>query len=77
MGVITGEAAADLIGPAQAPLLDRKERFLLGSRSELAPVWKGYGVQPQTDDLEHSAAVVLVDARGRPHSCRQPDAGAR
>jgi protein SCO1/2 len=22
-------------------------------------------VQPQTDDLEHSASVVLVDARGR------------
>jgi protein SCO1 len=42
-----------------------RARFLLGSRSELAPVWKGYGVQPQTDDLEHSASVVLVDARGR------------
>jgi protein SCO1 len=42
-----------------------RARFLLGSRSQLAPVWKGYGVQPQTDDLEHSASVVLVDARGR------------
>jgi protein SCO1 len=42
-----------------------RARFLLGSRAELAPVWKGYGVQPQTDDLEHSATVVLVDAQGR------------
>jgi protein SCO1 len=42
-----------------------RARFLLGTREELAPVWRGYGVQPQTDDLEHSASVVLVDARGR------------
>ena len=42
-----------------------RARFLLGSRPELAPVWKGYGVQPQTDDLDHSASVVLVDAKGR------------
>jgi protein SCO1 len=42
-----------------------RARFLLGTREELAPVWRGYGVQPQTDDLEHSASVVLVDAAGR------------
>jgi protein SCO1 len=42
-----------------------RARFLLGTRDELAPVWKGYGVQPQTDALEHSAAVVLVDGSGR------------
>jgi protein SCO1 len=42
-----------------------RARFLLGTRDELAPVWRGYGVQPQTDDLEHSANVVLVDAQGR------------
>jgi protein SCO1/2 len=42
-----------------------RARFLLGSRAELAPVWKGYGVQPQTGSLEHSATVVLVDAAGR------------
>jgi protein SCO1 len=39
--------------------------FLLGTRAQLAPVWDGYGVQPQTTDLDHTAAVVLVDARGR------------
>ena len=42
-----------------------RARFLLGSRAQLAPVWKGYGVQPQTGSLEHSATVVLVDASGR------------
>jgi protein SCO1/2 len=42
-----------------------RARFLLGDRSELAPVWKGYGVQPQTADLDHSASVVLVDGDGR------------
>ncbi len=40
--------------------------FLLGSRQELAPVWRSFGVQPQEDGLEHSARVVLLDAAGRP-----------
>jgi len=38
--------------------------FALGSRSELAPVWKGFSVQPQRGDLEHTARLVLVDADG-------------
>jgi len=42
-----------------------RARFLLGDESELAPVWRGYGVQPQAGALDHSAAVVLVDAQGR------------
>jgi len=42
-----------------------RARFLLGTRAELAPVWKGYGVQPQAGKLDHSATVVLVDAAGR------------
>jgi protein SCO1/2 len=56
-----------------------RARFLLGTREELEPVWTGYGVQPQTDDLEHSASVVLVDAEGRqrvgfPHDQLTPEA---
>ena len=39
-------------------------RFLLGTKAELAPVWKGFAVQPQSDRLEHSAHTVLADARG-------------
>ena len=42
-----------------------RARFLLGSREELASVWKGYGVLPQTAALDHSVSVVLVDAHGR------------
>ena len=39
-------------------------RFVLGSRAELRRVWRGYGVQPQRDDLEHTARIVLVDGDG-------------
>ena len=38
--------------------------FALGTRAELAPVWKGFAVQPQREDLEHTARLVLVDAKG-------------
>ena len=27
-------------------------------------MWKGFFVQPQRDDLEHTARLVLVDAEG-------------
>ncbi len=39
-------------------------RFVLGSRPELRRVWEGYGVQPQLDDLDHTARIVLVDGDG-------------
>lgn len=39
-------------------------RFVLGSRTELRRVWRGYGVQPQLDDLDHTARIVLVDGKG-------------
>jgi protein SCO1/2 len=38
--------------------------FLLGTRAELAPVWKGFAVRPQEGKLEHSAHTVLADVRG-------------
>jgi protein SCO1/2 len=40
-------------------------RFLLGSQAQLAPVWKGFGIQPQADGKDHSAYVVVVDRQGR------------
>jgi protein SCO1/2 len=40
-------------------------RFLLGDRAELEPVWRAFGIQPQTDGKEHSAYVVVVDGAGR------------
>lgn len=38
--------------------------FVLGSRSELEPLWKGYAIQAQTEKVEHQARITLVDARG-------------
>ena len=53
-------------------------RFVLGSRDELAPVWRGYGIAPQRGKLDHSAYVVLVDRQGLqrigfPHSQLTPE----
>jgi protein SCO1/2 len=39
-------------------------RFLVGSRAQLAPLWKAYGIQPQGKGFEHSARVLLIDRRG-------------
>jgi protein SCO1 len=38
--------------------------FVLGSRNRLRRLWKGYFVQPQREDLEHTARLVVVDPRG-------------
>ena len=38
--------------------------FVLGSRAQLRPVWKGYAIQPQTASEEHLARIVLVDKKG-------------
>ncbi len=38
--------------------------FLLGSRSELRPVWDGFYIAPQTVTQEHQARFTLVDKRG-------------
>jgi protein SCO1/2 len=43
----------------------KRLRFALGERSDLRPVWDGFSVQPQRDDLEHTGRLVLVDAQGR------------
>jgi protein SCO1 len=40
-------------------------RWVLGREPQLARLWTAYGVQPQTDKLEHSASTVLLDATGR------------
>ena len=38
--------------------------FVLGSRAELEPVWKGFAIQPQAVNQEHQARFTLVDKRG-------------
>jgi protein SCO1 len=39
-------------------------RFILGSRAQLRPVWKGFFITPQRITEEHLARITLVDARG-------------
>jgi protein SCO1/2 len=39
-------------------------RFVLGSREELARVWRGFAIRPQGRGAEHQARIVLVDGRG-------------
>jgi protein SCO1/2 len=38
--------------------------FVLGSRAQLRPIWKGFGVRPERVTEEHSARITLVDAHG-------------
>jgi protein SCO1 len=45
--------------------LTGRMRFLLGTAAQLAPVWDAYGIAPQRRGRDHSAYVILLDARGR------------
>jgi protein SCO1 len=38
--------------------------WVLGSRDELRPLWKGFAIAPQTVTREHQARFTLVDKRG-------------
>jgi protein SCO1/2 len=38
--------------------------FLVGPRAHLKRLWSAYAVQPQREDLEHTARLVLVDPKG-------------
>lgn len=41
-------------------------RWLLGSKAELAKVWRKYGIEVRrtTGDIEHTDAIYLIDSRG-------------
>jgi protein SCO1/2 len=39
--------------------------FLLGSRAQLEPVWRAFGIAPQSKGVDHSSYTVIVDAQGR------------
>ena len=66
---ISVDPAHDTPARARAFLLKQsmtgRMDFLLGSRAQLERAWEGFGIQPQTRRLEHSAHVVVADARGR------------
>jgi protein SCO1/2 len=65
---VSVDPANDTPQRAQTFLLQQhmtgRMRFLLGTRAQLAPVWRAFGIRPQTASLEHSAHVVLADATG-------------
>jgi len=58
----------DTPGRAQAFLAKQRATgridFVLGSRAELRPVWKGFAILPQSVTQEHQARFTLVDPRG-------------
>jgi protein SCO1/2 len=66
---VSVDPANDTPRSAQAFLLEQKMKgrmeFLLGARSQLAPLWRAFGIAPEAKGREHSAYVVLVDRRGR------------
>ena len=65
---VSVDPATDTRRLASAFLLEQqmtgRMEFLLGTRAQLAPVWKAFGIRPQESRLEHSAHVVLADRRG-------------
>ena len=45
--------------------LTGRMRYLVGTRAQLEPVWRAYGIQPQGEGFEHTASTVIVDGAGR------------
>jgi protein SCO1 len=67
---VSVDPAHDTPDTAEAFLVKRglsagRMHFLLGTRAQLQPVWKAYGIRPQGKGFEHTARVVLIDKRGR------------
>ena len=65
---ISVDPPRDTAQRARAFLEEQRARhridFVLGSRSELRPIWRGFAVQPQSIRQEHQARFTLVDKRG-------------
>jgi protein SCO1 len=57
----TAQSARAFLGKQR---MTGRMRFVLGSRGQLRPIWDGYAVEPQLDDLDHTARIVLVDPKG-------------
>jgi protein SCO1 len=66
---VSVDPANDTPASARAFLLEQsmtgRMDFLLGSRKELEPVWRAFGIAPQRRGRDHSAYTVLVDGAGR------------
>jgi protein SCO1/2 len=56
--------------PASARAFNRKAkmtgrlRWVLGTRRQLQPLYRGFAIQPQLRDSEHQAYITLVDGEG-------------
>jgi len=65
---VSVDPANDTPRRARAFLLDQglqgRMRWALGSDAELQRLWRAYGIQPQSEDAEHTAATVVLDGRG-------------
>jgi protein SCO1/2 len=66
---VSVDPAHDTARAAQRFTLQRqmtgRMRWVLGDEARLQRLWRSYGVQPQSDRMEHSASTVLLDASGR------------
>jgi protein SCO1 len=66
---VSVDPGSDTTSSAREFLLKQKMTgrmdFLLGSRTQLEPVWAAFGISPQRGALDHSAWVILLDKRGR------------
>jgi protein SCO1/2 len=66
---VSVDPANDTPESARAFLLEQsmtgRMDFLLGSREELRPLWRAFGIAPQREGRDHSAYTVLVDGEGR------------
>jgi protein SCO1/2 len=66
---VSVDPANDTAASAKTFLLKQAMRgrmdFLLGTRAQLEPVWKAFGIAPQTKGRDHSSYTVIVDAQGR------------
>jgi protein SCO1/2 len=64
-----GDTRAVVRGFLRRGSLPANFRYAIGTRAELAPTWRAYwstpSVEGDPESVEHSAAIWLVDARGR------------
>jgi cytochrome oxidase Cu insertion factor (SCO1/SenC/PrrC family) len=60
-------AVSDVLSYSQAHGMVNHWEFLTGSRSQLEPVWKAYGIAVQIEQgqIDHTPAVYIIDSQGR------------
>lgn len=59
-----GDTAASARAFLRKAKMTKRMRFVLGTRRQLQPVWKGFHIQPQLRDSEHQSYITLIDRHG-------------